>query len=227
MRPRSLYVLAFYVISNIVHCYNVVAQDNIIARFTPLKKNEALEYSLDEHKFTLLKKNPTGGRETIYTSTKVQSVKKIGNNLIFSIDPGGIYRGYISNLIVGSEGEIRNIGNEHDVELFNDFVLFLRYQGLDAPDYPVIEVYSIRENKVIYSVSLTKYAQNCLAETWRQRLLVDIINEAKINYARIAFLAEETSVMDVYLDITTKKIKILCNRNSNKKTNQKSEIKMY
>ena len=76
MRPRSLYVLAFYVISNIVHCYNVVAQDNIIARFTPLKKNEALEYSLDEHKFTLLKKIPQVAAKRSIQVLKYSRLKK-------------------------------------------------------------------------------------------------------------------------------------------------------
>ena len=227
MRPRCLYVLAYYVISITLHCFDVVAQDNVIARFTPLEKNETLEYSLAKKQLTVLRKGLTSSFESVFTHDKVHAVRKLGSNLLFSINPGGIYRGYNMILIVGTEGEIRDIGEEDDVELFKDYVLFIRFEGLDAPDYPVIEVYSIKENKVIYSVSLTQYAQDCLWKEWRQQILVDILNEARINYARIAFLAEETSAMDVYLEISTKKIKVLCNWDSIYNANRKSEIRVY
>ena len=227
MRPRCLYVLAYYVISITLHCFNAVAQDNVIARFSPLKENETFEYNLIEYQFTLIRKNTSGSSEMIYKKDKVRGVERIGENLLLTVDPTGIYRGYVGILIVGIAGEIRDVGKDIGRALFNDYVLFLRYEGLDAPDYPVIEVYSIKENKVLYSISLTKYAQNCLWKEWRQQINIQIFKEAKLNYARIAFLAEETSAMDVYLDIQTKKIKVLCNWDSQNSTNQKSEIEVY
>jgi hypothetical protein len=210
-KARGLIVLPCLLVSLTLGCSKVAAQENVIARFTPLQAGESFEYSLAKKQLTVLRKGLTSSFESIYTHEKVHAVQKLGSNLLFSIDPGGIYRGYNVFLIVGTEGEIRNIGEEDDVELFNDYVLFLRFEGLDAPDYPVIEVYSIKDNKVLYTVSLTKYAQDCLWKEWRQQITVQIFNEAKINYARIAFLAEELSAMDVYLDISTKKIKAICN----------------
>lgn len=212
MKPRCLYVLAYYVISITLHCFNAVAQDNVIARFSPLKENETFEYDLIEYQFTLIRKNTSGSSETIYKKDKVRGVEGIGENFLLTVDPTGIYRGYEAILIVGTAGEIRDVGKNIGRALFNDYVLFLRYEGLDAPEYPVIEVYSIKENKVLYTVSLTKYAQDCLAETWRQRLIIDILNEENTNRAKIVFLAEETSMMDVYLDIPSKKVEVVCNR---------------
>jgi hypothetical protein len=194
-------------------CSKVAAQENVIARFAPLQAGESLEYSLIEYKFTLTRKGVSGSYETVYRNEKVRGVQRIGENLLLTVDPAGSYRGYVVILIVGTAGEIRDVGKDIGRALFNDYVLFLRYQGLDAPDYPIIEVYSIKENKILYSISLTKYAQDCLWEEWRQQITVQIFNEAKINYARIAFLAEESSAMDVYLDISAKEIKAICNWN--------------
>lgn len=211
-KARGLIVLPCLLVSVTLGCSKVAEQENVIARFAPLQAGESLEYSLIEYKFTLARKGVLGAHATVYEKDKVRGVEGIGGNILLTVDPTGIYRGYEAILIVGTAGEIRDVGKNIGRALFNDYVLFLRYEGLDAPDYPVIEVYSIKDNKVLYTVSLVKYAQDCLAETWRQRLIIDILNEENTNRAKIVFLAEETSMMDVYLDIPSKKVEVVCNR---------------
>ena len=136
------------------------SQENgeIISRFVPLDVMSSLEVAKDETGFLHVYSIANGIRNLVFSKEYINSYQVLNNNCLYVIDesiPNSIFVRDRVFLILGSEGEVIDLGIHRNAIMFNNHVAFEKYEGEYTDEKMNIEFYSISKKRFESTLSLT------------------------------------------------------------------------